>query len=141
LEYAFRNLKLWEVSPEEFKREGLEGLLPWLPLSEEGNNQEVVEEMIAELKARDRTDLMPFGWVFAGLVLQGDEEWLRERFTAMKDLFQESPVYQWIVEEGIEKGVQLGIEKSLQQGMKQGLQKGMHQLRQMYKSVFPFLLH
>lgn len=71
--------------------------------------------MIAELKARDRTDLMPFGWVFAGLVLQEDEEWLRERFTAMKDLFQESPVYQWIVEEGIEKGLEKGLQQGLQQ--------------------------
>ncbi|HWS83109.1 MAG TPA: hypothetical protein VN207_02500 [Ktedonobacteraceae bacterium] len=100
--FFFRNLKLWEMLPEEFKREGLEGLLTLLPLTAGGNTREVVEDMIAELKARDRTDLLSLGWVFAGLAFEGrgDEEWLKERFTAMKDLFQESPVYQWIVEEG-----------------------------------------
>lgn len=100
--FFFHNLKLWEVSPEEFKREGSEGLLALLPLTAGGNNREVVEEMIAELKARDRTDLLPLGWVFAGLALEGsdDKEWLKERFTAMKDLFQESQVYQLIVQEG-----------------------------------------
>jgi len=119
--FFFRNLKLWEVSPEEFKREGSEGLLALLPLTEGGNNREVVEEMIAELKARNRTDLLALGWVFAGLVLVGsdDKEWLKERFTAMKDLFQESPVYQLIVEEGVEKGVQQGLQQgSLQQSRK-----------------------
>jgi len=106
--FFFRNLKLWEVSPEEFKREGLEGLLTLLPLTAGGNSREVVEEMITELKARDRTDLLSLGWVFAGLAFEGsgDEEWLKERFTSMKDLLQESPVYQLIVKEGLEQGLQ-----------------------------------
>ena len=106
--FFFRNLKLWEVSPEDLKHEDVEGLLPLLPLLKDGNNRETVEKMIAELKARNRTDLLPLGWVFAGLVLEKseDKEWLRERFNAMRDILEESPVYHWIEEAGIEKGLQ-----------------------------------
>jgi len=91
-----------EYGPSGVKGEGLDGLLPWFPLLEGGNNHETVEDMIAELKARDRTDLLPYGWVFAGLVLDSseDEAWLKERFTAMREFLEESPVYQWIVEAG-----------------------------------------
>ena len=68
------------------------------------------EEMIAELKARDRTDLLPLGWVFAGLAFEEgrDKEWLRERFTVMSDILEQSPVYQWIIEKGLQQGVQQG---------------------------------
>jgi hypothetical protein len=104
--FFFRNLKLWEVLPEDLKNEDLAGLLPWLPLLKDGNNRETVEEMIAELKARNRADLLPLGWVFAGLVLSEDQEWLRERFNTMRDILEESPVYHWIEESGIEKGRQ-----------------------------------
>ncbi len=41
----------------------------------------------------------------------------------MKDLFQESPVYQWIVEEGIEKGVQQGSLQQLRQAIVRRVQK------------------
>ncbi len=110
--FFFRNLKLWEVSPEDLKHEDLAGLLPWLPLLKDGNNRETVEDMIAELKARNRTDLLPLGWVFAGLVLEKseDQEWLRERFTAMRDILEESPVYHWIEEAGVKKGLQQELQ-------------------------------
>lgn len=143
--FFFRNLKLWEIPLEVFKREGSEGLLALLPLTEGGNNREVVEEMIAELKARNRTDLLLLGWAFAGLVLKqgADVEWLRERFNEMEDLFQDSPVYQLIaqeklekgLEQGLEKGLKLGLQQGLQQGLEkgleQGLQQGLQQVRQM----------
>jgi len=100
--FFYQKLELWKVRPQDLKGEGLDGLLPWFPLLEGGNNHETVEDMIAELKARDRTDLLPYGWVFAGLVLDSseDEAWLKERFTAMREFLEESPVYQWIVEAG-----------------------------------------
>jgi hypothetical protein len=121
--FFFRNLKLWEVLPEDFKNEDLAGLLPWLPLLKDGNNRETVEDMIAELKARNRADLLPLGWVFAGLVLEKseDQEWLRERFNAMRDILDESPVYHWIEEAGIEKGIKKGKQEGQQQALQQML--------------------
>jgi hypothetical protein len=69
--------------------------------------------MISELKARDRADLILLGWGFAGLVLKtlADAEWLKERFNAMEELFQDSPVYQLIAKDKLELG-------SLQQSRK-----------------------
>jgi flagellar biosynthesis/type III secretory pathway protein FliH len=48
----------------------------------------------------------------------------------MKNLFQESPVYQQIIQEGLEKGLEQGLEKGLEKGLQQGLQQGLRQLRQ-----------
>jgi len=136
--FFFRNLKLWEILPAVFKQSGLDGLLPLLPLTQGGKSREMVEEMIAELKARDRADLLPYGWAFAGLVLKeiADIQWLQERFSAMKNLFQEFPVYKQIMQESLEKGLEQGLEQGLQQGLEKGLQQGLQQgglqqLRQM----------
>jgi len=137
--FFFRNLKLWEIPLEVFKREGSEGLLALLPLTEGGNNREVVEEMIAELQARDRTDLILLGWGFAGLVLKtlADVEWLKERFNAMEDLFQDSPVYQLIAQEKLEKGVQQGLQQGVQQGLQQLRQILVHHVQKHFPVLAP----
>jgi hypothetical protein len=85
--FFFRNLKLWEIPPAVFKQSDLDGLLPLLPLTQGEKNREIVEEMIAELKARDRADLLPYGLAFAGLVLKeiADIQWLQERFSAVRN--------------------------------------------------------
>jgi hypothetical protein len=67
--FFFRNIKLWEIPPAVLMQSGLDGLLPLLPLTQGGKSREMVEKMIVELKARDRVDLLPYGWAFARLVL------------------------------------------------------------------------
>ena len=47
--FHFVNVKLWEVPTEELRALGLVGLLPLLPLTREGANPEVVEEIIEKL--------------------------------------------------------------------------------------------
>ncbi|GIU83182.1 MAG: DUF4351 domain-containing protein [Acidobacteria bacterium] len=41
----------------------------------------------------------------------------------MTELFEQSPLYQKIVQEAIQQGVQQGIEKGIEQGIEQGEQR------------------
>ncbi len=105
---TFKSIELWKVPAEVLKQPGLEGLLPLLPLTEDGKNRAVVEEMIACLQASGHQDLLPLSYVFAALVLSksADKHWLEERFEKMHDILEESWAYQKIVQKGIGKGVQ-----------------------------------
>jgi hypothetical protein len=67
--FIFRVIKLWEISPEELKQTDFEDLLPLLPLTRAGKSLETIEDMITELQARNRPDLLTLGYNFAGLVL------------------------------------------------------------------------
>src|SRR5260221_11700637 len=45
-----------------------------------------------------------------------DQQWLTRRFREMHDRLQESPIYQEILNEGLEKGLREGRESGLAQG-------------------------
>ncbi len=129
LTFTFIVVKLWEVATEEITQTGLVGLLPLLPLTRDGKRHEVIEEMIEGIVAAKQFNLLTLGEIFAGLVLKdsNDREWLKWRFTMHKDILEESWVYQEIVQEGLEKGMQKGIEQGLQQGLQKGIEQGLQQ--------------
>src|SRR5579883_33328 len=129
LTFPFLVVKLWEVAAEEITQTGLVGLLPLLPLTRDGARHEVIEVMIEHIMAAKQFNLLTWGEIFAGLVLKDvhDQEWLKRRFAMHKDILEESWVYQEIVREGLEKGMQKGIEQGMQKGIEQGMQKGIEQ--------------
>ena len=129
LTFTFLVVKLWEVAAEEITQTGLVGLLPLLPLTRDGARHEVIEAMIEHIMAAKQFNLLTWGEIFAGLVLKDvhDQEWLKWRFAMHKDILEESWVYQEIVREGLEKGMQKGIEQGMQKGIEQGMQKGIEQ--------------
>src|SRR5882762_6876767 len=94
--FVFQVIKLWEISAEVLKRTEFEALLPLLPLTQAGKSRETVEEMIRELQARSRPDLLTLGYNFAGLVFtdEMDQQWLKERFHNMQEILEGSWVYQ-----------------------------------------------
>jgi hypothetical protein len=100
--FSFQNIKLWEVPAEVLKQMGLERLLPLLPLTQEGNSRQVVEETIARLQATGHQDLLPLSYAFAALVFTKsiDKLWLKERFEKMQDILEEFWAYQEMVQEG-----------------------------------------
>ncbi|GCE27180.1 hypothetical protein KDA_26640 [Dictyobacter alpinus] len=131
--FQFRNLKLWEMSSDKLRQLGVEGMLPLLPLTKDGAQREIVEEMIADLQSTGRQDLYPLGYALAALVFKdsADKQWLKERFIRMHDILEESWAYQEMLEtgmqKGLEKGMQKGIEQGMQKGIEQGMQKGIEQ--------------
>jgi hypothetical protein len=117
--FSFLVIKLWEVEKEVLKRSGFEVLLPLLPLTKGSNTPQAVEEMVSELAARDRSDLLELGLFCASLVLKDeiDQGWLRERFHNMLDIIEDSWLYQEVtaktLQEGIQQGIQTGIQNSI----------------------------
>ncbi len=120
--FTFRTVKLWELPADVFKRPGVEGLLPLLPLARNIDRRAVVEDMIASLNSAGKSDLLPLGYAFASMILETpiDQQWLKERFALLRDIIEES----WAYQEMAASGLQKGLEKGIQQGLRQGIEKG-----------------
>jgi predicted transposase/invertase (TIGR01784 family) len=121
--FLFQNIKLWEIPGEVLKQQKLPGLLPLLPLTQDGKRREVVEEMIQGLQQADKIDLLPIAYIFSAYTFIGENEqqWLTERFHIMKDFLEGNYAYQEMVK--------WAEEKSLKQGLEQGTQKMLQSLR------------
>ncbi len=117
--FFFDTVKLWEIPGEFLKQEGIEGLLPLLPLTQNGVHHEVVDDMIVSLDRAGKSDLLPLAYAFASLVFKNaeDRDWLRKRFTMLsEDIFEDSWAYQEMLAKGVEKGMEKGLQKGLQEG-------------------------
>ena len=128
--FYFDTVKLWEIPGAFLHQEGIEGLLPLLPLTLNGVRHEVVDEMIVSLHEAGKSDLLPLAYAFAALVFKKteDHEWLRKRFAMLSDdILEESWAYQEMLAKGMEKGLQKGMEKGLEKGLQQGMEKGLQQ--------------
>ncbi len=114
--FTFQVIKFWEIPPEVAKRPGFEVLLPLLPLTKGGNNLAIVDDMINELIARNRSDLLGLGHFCAGLVFTDEmsKQWLKERFDKVLEIIQESWTYQETLQKGIEKGRKEGLQQGIQ---------------------------
>jgi predicted transposase YdaD len=123
--FTFQVIKFWEIPPEVAKQPGFEVLLPLLPLTKGGKNLEIVDDMINELLARNRSDLLGLGHFCAGLVFTDEvsKQWLKGRFAKVLEIIQESWVYQETLQKGIEQGIEKGREEGLEEGRLQGLQQ------------------
>jgi hypothetical protein len=105
-----------EIGAPVAKRPGFEVLLPLLPLTKGGNTLEIVDDMINELLARNRSDLLGLGHFCAGLVFTDEmsKQWLKERFDKVLEIIQESWTYQETLQKGIEKGLKEGLQQGIQ---------------------------
>jgi F0F1-type ATP synthase membrane subunit b/b' len=67
-----------------------------LPLTKNGARREVIEEMIEELQAAHKQDLLALAYSFAALVLQKKEDcqWLKRRFEMLSDILEDSWAFQ-----------------------------------------------
>ena len=132
--FVFENIKLWEVPGEVIKQQKLPGLLPLLPLTQDGQSREVVEDMIESLEQAGRTDLLPLAYIFSAYTFVGENEqqWLIERFHAMKGFLEDNYAYREMV-----KWAQ---EKSLQQGLQQGKKDVEHIVVRFVEFHFPALV-
>ena len=90
-------------------------------------NLETVDDMINELVAKNRPDLLGLGQICAGLIFTDEtsKQWLKERFNKVLDILQDS----WVYQETLQKGIEQGIEKGREQGLEEGLEKGLSQGR------------
>src|SRR2546430_16801672 len=106
--FWFRVIKLWTIPTEDLFETGLKGLLPFVPLSREGQRREAVERVIRELSQEEvskQRELLSFTYGFASLVFEdeNDQSWLRRRFGMLKDILKESWAFQEIAQEAREE--------------------------------------
>src|SRR5437588_405927 len=110
------------MEAEQLFQTGLKGLLPLVPLMQDGQQHDVVERVIDELQqpgVKKSGDLLSLTYNLAGLVFECESEqlWLRRRFAMLKDILKESWTYQEIKKEGREEG----REEGQLQGQRQAL--------------------
>ncbi len=108
--FVFQNVKLWEIPPGVLIEQNLLGLLPLLPLTQEGNRREVVELMMSHLQQIGRKELTALGYAFSFLTLEQeiDQQWLKESFMNIEDRFEETWLYQYVMQKGEKKGITEG---------------------------------
>jgi predicted transposase YdaD len=116
--HRFEVIRLWEQPVESFLQ--APGLLPFAVLSQTGDRPTALRQAAQQIEQiRDRrtqSNLSASAAILAGLVLEKD----LIRTILMRDLMQESVIYQDIRAEAIQEGRQVG----LQEGLREGLQRG-----------------
>ena len=106
----YKTINLWEVEAEQVFREGLSGLLPFVPVLKDGGSEAVVQRAVQELRRDPQLEeFEPLLAFFAGFVLELPlvQEIMRWDMTVLR----ESPWYEQILQEGEQKGIQEGIQQ------------------------------
>ena len=110
LQFHFESIEVGELAPEDILGTNQAGLFPLLPLTKGGASREGVERMFRELGGTGKTELELIGFTLASLVFsrenKADQDWLIRRFREMHDILRETPIYQEILKEGREEGLE-----------------------------------
>jgi predicted transposase YdaD len=114
--FHYRSIELGKLAAGELLQTGLVGLLPLLPLTKDGARREVIEEMITGLVSAEKTESLWIGYALASKVLIDDLKWLKRRFAMLEDILRDTPVYQEVLAEGEEKGLEKGRELGFKEG-------------------------
>ncbi|MDQ2713287.1 MAG: hypothetical protein M3Z08_00060 [Chloroflexota bacterium] len=106
-QFHFLTVSLWEHSAQELLQGNLPGLLALLPLTRDGKDPAVIDEMIVRLQAHDNYEMLSLSYLFSALTWTWEEErkWIQRRFAMLRDELQESWAYQEILQEGEQKGM------------------------------------
>jgi len=112
--FHYRSIELGKLAARELLQTDLVGLLPLLPLTQDGARREVVEEMITGLVSAEKTESLWIGYALASRVFKDDLKWLKRRFAMLEDILRDTPVYQEVLAEGMEKGLEKGLEAQRQ---------------------------
>ncbi|HVB25153.1 MAG TPA: hypothetical protein VNG51_24665 [Ktedonobacteraceae bacterium] len=135
--FFYNVIKLWEIPAESIFQLNLTGLLPLIPLTENGKQPEHVQAMIDRLAQQKEMDLLSISNIIGTLAFtQADErEWFKRRFFMFQDILEDSWMIQEIREEFFNKGIEKGLEQGLEQGLAQERQKELQRFRQMVREV------
>ncbi|HEY4035765.1 MAG TPA: hypothetical protein VGL94_17550 [Ktedonobacteraceae bacterium] len=120
IRFSYETIKMWEIHHQVLLDLSHVVLYPLLPLTTGGATRKIVTCMLNLLSGEDHREFALIGYAFATrtfqLLKQSDDlEWLKERFRHMDDILRESPLYEWILEEGEAKGEAKGVAKGVAQ--------------------------
>ena len=111
LRFHFIVIKLWEIAAREIIQTGLTGLLPLIPLTKDGGQHEIIDEVATKLATAQEYNLLEYARRFASLVFKegSDQEWLNRRFAMYRDILEDS----WVVQEERLEGKLQGLHQAL----------------------------
>jgi hypothetical protein len=139
--FSFSVIELCKMEAEQLFQTGLKGLLPLVPLTQDGQQHDIIEHVIDELQqpgVKKPGELLALTYNLAGLVFADESEqlWLVRRFEMLKDILEESWTFQKIKKEALEQGLKQGLE----QGRQQMLQVQRQNLLLFVQAHFPALI-
>ncbi|WLT39514.1 Rpn family recombination-promoting nuclease/putative transposase [Synechocystis sp. B12] len=122
----YRVINLWEIDATVIFRDNIDSLLPFTPILKGGNNETLLRQAVIKLRNNEQLqDLEPLLSFFASFVL--DIPLIQQIMRWDMTVLRESPWYQEILKEGLEKGEQQGLQQGLQRGLQEGLQRGLQE--------------
>jgi len=129
LRFHYQVIALWDLEHEALLGLGLRGLYPLVPFTRGGNRREVVEEIIRRLLPGHDTitkELLAVTGLFASLAFsrQEDQEWLRRTMLMLDDMLRETPLYQYILQQGLQEGREKGLAQGREEGREEGRRTG-----------------
>ncbi len=120
LHFTFHLVKIWEIPAADFLKSGC--LLPLVPLMKDGLPlAREVEERIYGIEEDNKLDMLTIFGILLGL---RDKGLAQEYYQRRRDIMIKSPMYDWIIEEGVEKGVEKGRKEGIEEGIEIGIEKG-----------------
>jgi predicted transposase YdaD len=143
--FSFIVIDLCKVKTKSLLQRGLKGLLPLVPLTENGQDRDAIEYVIKELRqpgVEKAGELLTLTYGLAALVFKKESEhdWLQRRFAMLEDVINESWAFQEIIQKGIAQGREQGIAQGIAQGREQGLQAQRQSLLLLVQKQYPALL-
>ena len=119
--FHFENVKMWETPTDTLRQMKCVGLLPLLPLTQQGRHPDVLAEALAGIKnariAREqKATLLTVTLQLATLSFRtpAEKRFIKEQFKMYQDFIKETDLYQFILEEGVEKGLSQGREEGVE---------------------------
>ncbi len=116
--FSFTAIDMCKVKTQSLLQRGLKGLLPLVPLTEDGQDHDAIECVIKELRqpgVEKAGDLLTLTYGLAALVFKKESEhlWLQRRFTMIDDVIKKSWAFQDMIQIGRKEGLEEGLEKGL----------------------------
>lgn len=108
--FSFTVIELCKVKTKSLLQRGLKGLLPLVPLTEDGQDHDAIEYVIQELRqpgVKKAKELLTLTYGLAALTFKKESEhlWLHRRFTMIEDIIEESWAFQEMIQKGHKKGL------------------------------------
>ena len=129
-----------EVKTEALLQRGLKGILPLVPLTQDGQDHDAINHVIKELRqpgVKKAEELLSLTYGLAGLVVEEEIErdWLERRFAMIDDVIKESWTFQKMKQEGRQEGRQEGQLQMQRQNLIQLIQARFPTLVQLAQEV------
>ncbi len=103
--FSFTVIELCKVNTKSLLQRGLKGILPLVPLTQDGQDHDAIEYVIKELRqpgVEKAEELLTLTYGLAALVFKKESEhlWLQRRFAMIEDVIKESWAFQDMIQIG-----------------------------------------